>query len=285
MGNFEHQITVLYHLTETEKRSELATALGVLSSAINEWEKEGDIPEDIMEKALKTGIRKKEISIPQSKQNSENDKNTPPYSEYCIIDEYSREINKLHILADADDLAELAVKLDFPLSDIEYWESSKAIPKYITARAEELGRNRGLIPSDATQLDFYHIEASAGNGALQGYEERPEKITFSKRFIAKLLGVDVNDTFLMQSYGDSMQPTLKHKSLIAVKYVRKITEGKVYLFRYDGQQYIKRLQFSKHGLTVISDNSDYEAWKLNKAELASENFQVIGEVIWSGQRM
>ncbi|WP_022940081.1 hypothetical protein [Psychromonas hadalis] len=38
---------------------------------------------------------------------------------------------------------------------------------------------------------------------------------------------------------------------------------------------------SKHGLNVAS----YPVWELTRTELKTEDFQIIGEVVWSGQRM
>ena len=51
-SNFEIQISTLKMLTRQTKRSQLAADLGVLTSTINEWEKVGRIPEEIMVNAL-----------------------------------------------------------------------------------------------------------------------------------------------------------------------------------------------------------------------------------------
>ncbi|GAB6263670.1 hypothetical protein PSSHI_39140 [Photobacterium sp. R1] len=48
---------------------------------------------------------------------------------------------------------------------------------------------------------------------------------------------------------------------------------------------VKRLQLSKHGLSVTSDNDSYQPWELTKEEIMSSDFEVVGEVVWSGQRM
>lgn len=60
----------------------------------------------------------------------------------------------------------------------------------------------------------------------------------------------------------------------------------IYVFRFDSQLMVKRLQFTKYGLKVVSDNATiYPAWELTRNELKTEDFEIIGEVIWSGQRM
>lgn len=59
----------------------------------------------------------------------------------------------------------------------------------------------------------------------------------------------------------------------------------VYVFRFDGQLMVKRLQFMPKVIKVVSDNHTYENWELLKDDLKNEDFQIIGEVVWSGQRM
>lgn len=48
---------------------------------------------------------------------------------------------------------------------------------------------------------------------------------------------------------------------------------------------VKLLQFLPNGIKVVSDNSAYEAWELGKEEIKGNDFDIIGEVVWSGQRM
>lgn len=82
-----------------------------------------------------------------------------------------------------------------------------------------------------------------------------------------------------------MEPTLKNGCLVMVNKVDQFTGDGVYVFRFDGQLMVKRLQFTKHGLVVVSDNPTYEPWELSKEEICSNDFEVIGEVVWMGQRM
>ncbi len=68
-----------------------------------------------------------------------------------------------------------------------------------------------------------------------------------------------------------------------MKRVEQFTGDSIYVFRYDGQLMVKRLQFSKDGLTVVIDNDTYKEWSLTKSEINSNDFEII--VVWSGQRM
>jgi len=139
--------------------------------------------------------------------------------------------------------------------------------------------------SDAIALDFYDIEVSAGHGSLVIQEEKNDSIYFSHKFIDNEIGVNAKNVFLMPVRGDSMMPTLKNQAVIMVNRIEEFSGDGVYVFRFDGQLMVKRLQFSKTGLTVVSDNSSYKEWELTRVELATEDFKIIGEVVWSGQRM
>ncbi|WP_425445122.1 S24 family peptidase [Vibrio xiamenensis] len=43
-----------------------------------------------------------------------------------------------------------------------------------------------------------------------------------------------------------------------MKRVEQFTGDSIYVFRYDGQLMVKRLQFSKDGLAMVSDNDTYK---------------------------
>lgn len=137
------------------------------------------------------------------------------------------------------------------------------------------------------ELDFYDIEVSAGHGALVIKEEETSNaIAFSQKFINTELCVNANNIFLMPVRGDSMAPTLKNQALVMVNKIDEFAGDGIYVFRFDGQLMVKRLQFTKQGLSVVSDNAAlYPAWELTRSELKTEDFEIIGEVVWSGQRM
>ncbi|MFT6909357.1 MAG: phage repressor protein C with HTH and peptisase S24 domain [Oleiphilaceae bacterium] len=134
-------------------------------------------------------------------------------------------------------------------------------------------------------LDFYDIEIRAGNSSLVIKEKQSDCFIFSRQFIENEIGVNTQNIFLMPVRGDSMAPTLKNQAIIIVSRIEEFSGDGVYVFRFDSQLMVKRLQFTKTGLNVVSDNTTYEPWQLSRDELSTENFQIIGEVVWSGQRM
>jgi len=198
------------------------------------------------------------------------------------IDEQFEELKKLTNTATIVDLSKA---LGVATSTARGWKTRGEVPDKIMLKARQLSQKVNTIPSGYIDLPFYDIEVSAGHGALVACEERAEDMVFSQRFVTDTLGVNANNIFLMPVRGDSMVPTLKNQSLIIVNRTDQIIEDGVYVFRYDGQLRVKRLQFSKIGISVVSDNPAYQTWELSKAELATEDFEIIGEVIWSGQRM
>ena len=110
-------------------------------------------------------------------------------------------------------------------------------------------------------------------------------MVFSERFIRQELGYNPNNIFLMPVRGDSMCPTLQNQSIVMVNRVDGFTTDGVYVFRYDSRLTVKRLQFLPNGIKVVSDNVAYEPWELSREDIKGEDFEIIGEVVWSGQRM
>ncbi|GAB6263667.1 S24 family peptidase [Photobacterium sp. R1] len=199
------------------------------------------------------------------------------------IDEQIAELKKLTNTAKNVDLAKV---LGVSPKTIQSWKTREKIPEDIFLKARQISQN-GVIapPKGYVTLDFFEVEASAGHGALVVSEEKSSDIVFSESYIQNEVGVKAANIFLMPVKGDSMYPTLKNGCLVMVNRIDHFTGDGIYVFRFEGQLMVKRLQFSKHGLSVTSDNDNYQPWELSKEEIMSSDFEVIGEVVWSGQRM
>ena len=200
------------------------------------------------------------------------------------IDEQITELKQLTKTAKITDLSKA---LGVSPSTVRTWRSREKIPENIFLKAEEMAQDRDGFgtPKGYMTLDFYDVEVSAGHGALVEREEKSTEIVFSEEFISKSIGVNPNEVFLMPVRGDSMAPTLKNQALVMVHKVDEFSGDGVYVFRFDGQLMVKRLQFMPKVIKVVSDNHTYENWELLKDDLKNEDFQIIGEVVWSGQRM
>jgi phage repressor protein C with HTH and peptisase S24 domain len=197
------------------------------------------------------------------------------------------QISELKELTRTSKNTDLAKVLGISTSTIQTWRYRNKIPEDIFLKARSISQNGGLAvhPRGYVSLDLYEQAVSAGHGALVVSEEKSSDIVFSEAFINNDIGVNPNNVFLMPVKGDSMYPTLKNGALVMVNRIEQFTGDGVYVFRFDGQLMVKRLQFSKSGLSVTSDNDTYKPWELSKEEIESGDFEIIGEVVWSGQRM
>ncbi|MBS9903155.1 LexA family transcriptional regulator [Vibrio alginolyticus] len=199
-----------------------------------------------------------------------------------IVDEKISELKKL---TKTSKNTELSKALGVSASTIQTWRMRGKIPEDIFLKANEIAKSGSLTPKGYLELKFFDIEVSAGHGALIEKEEESSAMVFSERFIRQELGFNPNNIFLMPVRGDSMTPTLKNQSIVMVNRVDGFSTDGIYVFRYDNRLMVKRLQFLPNGIKVVSDNSAYEAWELRKEEIKGNDFEIIGEVVWSGQRM
>jgi phage repressor protein C with HTH and peptisase S24 domain len=135
-------------------------------------------------------------------------------------------------------------------------------------------------------LPFYEVKASAGDGRLVEAEEKTHLISFEPEWLNKEIGVNPNDVFLMLVDGDSMYPTLKNDAMIMVnRNFSGLSDG-IYVMRHDHNLLVKRLQMLPGGIIKVkSDNNMYEPWEINKEHLNGTDIELIGRVVWSGQRM
>ncbi|NOI30549.1 LexA family transcriptional regulator [Vibrio coralliilyticus] len=198
------------------------------------------------------------------------------------VDEQISELKKLTKTSKNTDLSKA---LGISPSTIQTWRTRGKIPEDIFLKAQEIFKTGSLTPKGYVELKFYDVEVSAGHGALIEKEEESNAMVFSEKFLRQDLGYNPNNIFLMPVRGDSMTPTLKNQSIVMVNRVDGFSTDGIYVFRYDGRLMVKRLQFLPNGIKVVSDNSAYEPWALSKEDVQGADFEIIGEVVWSGQRM
>jgi len=97
-------------------------------------------------------------------------------------------------------------------------------------------------------------KAAAGLGHIN-FEGNPRMEVLSS---IPNIGLPKN-AFLVEVSGDSMFPTLSDGDLVIINPVQKqmrMVEGKVCVFSYHDQTYIKRLKINKNEVRLVSDNSD-----------------------------
>ncbi|OEF17029.1 LexA family transcriptional regulator [Aliivibrio logei] len=201
-----------------------------------------------------------------------------------------KQLDELKILTGTSKIIELANALGVARNTIQNWRTRGKIPERILIKAQQVadgGVNHSVINNETKyiELDFYDVEVSAGSGTLVVQEKQPEGIAFSSSFITNDIGVRPGNIFLMPVRGDSMIPTLQNQALIMVNRIEDFTGDGIYVFRFDGQLMVKRLQFTKTGLSIVSDNQTYKPWELTRKEMTTFDFEIIGEVVWAGQKV
>lgn len=135
---------------------------------------------------------------------------------------------------------------------------------------------------DVYRIDVLDVSASAGNGApskdvievIRSIEYVPEqaRIIFGNRPESSVKLINVR--------GDSMVGTFEPGDLIFVDVSTCVFDGDgIYVFHFNGDMFVKRLQKVKSQLLVISDNPHYREWTISEEEM--HMFNVAGRVMLS----
>ncbi|PMH10907.1 LexA family transcriptional regulator [Vibrio lentus] len=173
---------------------------------------------------------------------------------------------------------ELAEVLGIAPNSIQSWRGRGKIPDYIYKKLK-------ITPSnEVISIRLYDVIASAGVGSLVEYEpSREVELNDSLRMV---LGItNPSKARMLYMHGDSMSPTLQDGSLIAIESIDNFVNDGVYVFNWEGELFIKRLQRIKDGVRVMSDNGKYEAWDITKDEMRDRHFVIIGKVTGCCQRL
>jgi len=203
---------------------------------------------------------------------------------------------RLSELYDVSQLKELSLILGHTQSWAANTKKRGAIPYDACVKAAEefnvsidfllYGKEKNILPTDQIQIPFYEVSAAAGSGDLVLSEEMNSLVSFDANFLRNELHVDPKQIFLMLVRGDSMMPTLNNNAVMMVnREIDGFSDG-MYVIRMDGSLIVKRLQVIPNGvIKVISDNKDYQTYEINKKDFESGDYELIGSVVWSGQRM
>ncbi|MCX8602637.1 MULTISPECIES: S24 family peptidase [unclassified Gilliamella] len=139
--------------------------------------------------------------------------------------------------------------------------------------------NEGEL-NDGVKIEVLDVKASCGNGIITDREFASvlRSIEFTPDYAAKLFGRRSTEYIkVITAKGDSMTPTIKSGANIFVDTKINYFDGDgVYVFVFDNEIYIKRIQVTGTEVIVISDNLVYEKWRLDKNLLG--NFHIQGKV-------
>lgn len=133
---------------------------------------------------------------------------------------------------------------------------------------------------NTVRIDILDVEASAGNGAYlspteQGLLSQEFDLTFFRQQFGR---ADAKHLKLITVKGDSMAPTLESGDLLYVDISENyFSADGLYVFTFDGQTFIKRLQKVGKEMLVISDNPTYKEWTFTQ----DDDVFIHGRVIFS----
>ena len=133
---------------------------------------------------------------------------------------------------------------------------------------------------NTVRIDILDVEASAGNGAYlspteQGLLSQEFDLTFFRQQFGR---ADAKHWKLITVKGDSMAPTLESGDLLYVDISENyFAADGLYVFTFDGQTFIKRLQKVGKEMLVISDNPTYKEWTFTQ----DDDVFIHGRVIFS----
>jgi len=143
-----------------------------------------------------------------------------------------------------------------------------------------------LVLKDSNLVEFPYFEetyASAGGGAIN-YAEAKKPIAFDKTFLEKTLGIKVfKNLHIINATGNSMEPTIKEKSLLFVNPFEnescQIKDGGIYVITCNNSTFVKRINHNPiTGVVKLkSDNSQYEDMIITGQEF--ESCIIIGRVV------
>lgn len=174
-------------------------------------------------------------------------------------------------------IKKIANALDVPLSEL--FSSQEVIDTVDSYSVNSLSREGR---EDVYRVDVLDVSASAGGGSpskdvvevIRSIEYVPDqaKVIFGNRPDSTVKLINVR--------GDSMQGTIEPGDLIFVDVSVSYFDGDgIYVFDFNGDMYVKRLQKVKSDLYVISDNPKYKEWTITNEELSM--LHVSGRVMLS----
>lgn len=162
-------------------------------------------------------------------------------------------------------------------------EDRRTLAEFFGVAESELGAPEGKSYAspivDWVEVPRLSLDASAGPGALGAQEIPFDAFRFSPRWLREM-GLEGADLTAIRVEGDSMEPVLRSGDEIFVDRNKRGREG-IHVVRIGDALHVKRLQASAPGrVTLVSENAAYPP-----IELASDEVEVIGRVVWKGGRV
>lgn len=137
--------------------------------------------------------------------------------------------------------------------------------------------------NEAFRVEVLDVAASAGPGSIinSEYIETIAAIEFTAEEAKSMFkGRTADQIKMLTVNGNSMAGTLKSGDLVFVDVSARQFEGDgIYVFAFNSNLHIKRLQMMKDRLLVLSDNEHYKEWYIEDDDF--ESFHIMAKVLAS----
>lgn len=138
----------------------------------------------------------------------------------------------------------------------------------------------GGTPRQYVAIPRFNIQASAGGGALAEHAQVVEYLAFDLDFLRTRLRRDPKHLVLIETRGDSMEPTIRDGDILTVDIApgQPLQHSQLYVVRVDDNLMVKRLELRLDGgLIVHSDNPRYAPETVVRADL--DTLHILGRVL------
>ncbi|MBD5416994.1 MAG: helix-turn-helix transcriptional regulator [Desulfovibrio sp.] len=152
--------------------------------------------------------------------------------------------------------------------------------------SEEAGVARALdhkvSPEDLIMIPMVDAILSAGTGSLETSGQMAREYAFRQDFILRK-GNPAN-MVLMRVRGDSMQPEVMDNDVVLLDQSKtRPHPGPIFAVGIEDAIYLKRVDMLPGQIILKSVNTDYEPIRIDMGEQTSDQFRVIGQVLWVGR--
>ncbi len=148
------------------------------------------------------------------------------------------------------------------------------------------------VNSNIAYVDYYNVAASAGYGLCTDDGVKPEKVAISLHFLKHDLGLDPANAIMLETSGDSMEPTLRSGDRLLVDTRRQHILDGVHVLVVNGGLLVKRLSSEPSGkICIASDNQLYKEFLTDASRFrwgdpdGDDAITVIGRVAYRLQAM
>lgn len=217
------------------------------------------------------------------------------------------QIDRLFQATDAKNDSELSRFLGLsPAAVYKAKQSGKIPPGWITKVAERFevsadwllfgkGAMRGIAENmqsvpiagnqaedDLIRIPMVEAVLSAGTGSLETSGQMGREYAFRRDFIQRK-GNPAN-MVLMRVAGDSMQPEIMDKDVVLLDQSKKrLLPGPIFALGFEDAIYLKRVDKLPGQIVLKSVNPAYDPIHIDMGEQTSDQFRVIGQVLWVGR--